>query len=484
MGKALWSGRFEGGMDSSTLAFTSSLDVDSALAFYDAMGSIAHAEMLGARGVIPKGDAEAIVRGLRDIAGRIRGGGFDMDPSLEDVHTNIENSLTEAIGPAGGRLHTGRSRNDQAVTDLRMFLRDACTESADGLRELAESLLRVAEAHADAVMPGFTHMQHAQPITLAQHLLAHVFRLLRDADRFMDARRRMNLCPLGSAAMAGTTYPIDRDMTARLLGFDGPTENSLDSVSSRDFAAEAAFCAAMAMVDASSLCEEIVLWSSQEFGFVELDDRYATGSSIMPQKKNPDVAELARGRAGRAIGDLASVLIMSKGLPLSYNRDLQEDKGAVMDSLSVLSGCLGILAKAVSTARFDRDRMRGATRLGFMNATDLADYLATKGVPFREAHGIAAEAVRMCISRGMCLEDMSAEEMAGLSDRIGGDVFEAISIEACVERRRSAGGTSSQSVKAQADLARERLAALAAETDSQRKAAAALWARLMGEATE
>ncbi|MDR3205834.1 MAG: argininosuccinate lyase, partial [Candidatus Methanoplasma sp.] len=375
MGKALWSGRFEEGMDESTLRFTSSLDADSALAFYDAMGSLAHVLMLGKCGIISAKDADAIVGGLRSIVNTMANNEFIVDESLEDIHTNIEDRLTALIGPTGGRLHTGRSRNDQVATDFRMYLRDASLEAVDDINGLIDSLIKVAEVHGNTILPGFTHMQHAQPVTLAQHMLAHAFRLSRDADRFLDAYERMDKCPLGSAALAGTTYPIDREMTAKALGFRSPTENSMDSVGSRDFATEMAFCAAMTATDMSSLCEELVLWSSQEFGFVEMADAHTTGSSIMPQKKNPDIAELIRGKTGAVAGSLVAMLMMTKGLPLSYNRDLQEDKAPVMESLAAVSDCASILAKAVSAAEFKTERMLEATEKGFINATDLADYL-------------------------------------------------------------------------------------------------------------
>lgn len=451
--KALWSGRFEKGMEESTLRFTSSLDVDSALAFYDVMGSLAHVKMLKKCGIIPAKDADKIVDGLKKIAASLEAGTLELDDNLEDIHTNIEVKLTAMIGPAGGKLHTGRSRNDQVATDFRMYLRDAALEAADAIDDLITALLKVAESHGGTIMPGFTHMQHAQPITLAQHFLAHVFRLSRDADRFMDAVQRMNKCPLGAAALAGTTYPIDRKMTADLLGFKEPTENSMDTVSSRDNVSELAFCAAMVAVDMSSICEELVIWSSPEFGFIEMDDKYTTGSSIMPQKKNPDIAELIRGRTGSVIGSLVTMLAISKGLPLSYNRDLQEDKKAVMDAIQCVTDSATMLAKVIHTTGYKTERMLQATVSGFINATDLADYLVTKGVPFREAHGIVGEAVRYCISNGKKLEELSEKEFAKFSKDIGKDVYEILKVESCVERRNSYGGTSSASVDEQISIA-------------------------------
>jgi argininosuccinate lyase len=457
--KALWSGRFEGDMDDSTLRFTSSLDVDSALAFYDIMGSLAHVRMLKKCGIIPAEDADLIIDGLKKIEKTLEDGELELDENLEDIHTNIEFKLTSMIGPAGGKLHTGRSRNDQVATDFRMYLRDAAMEAVDKVDDLIMALLRVAEDNAETIMPGFTHMQHAQPITLAQHFLAHAFRLGRDADRFVDAVDRMNKCPLGSAALAGTTYPIDRKMTADALGFKEPTENSIDSVASRDNVSELAFCAAMTAVDMSSICEELVLWSSQEFGFIEMDDKYTTGSSIMPQKKNPDIAELIRGRTGSIIGGLVAMLTMSKGLPLSYNRDLQEDKGAVMDALDSVTFSAEMLAKVILTTDYHKDRMLEVTQKGFINATDLADYLVTKGVPFREAHGIVGESVRYCIENGKGLEDLSQDEFRQFSPKIEDDVYEFLPVKACVERRNSYGGTSSASVDTQLSLAIKQLMA-------------------------
>ena len=447
--QALWSGRFEGGMDESTLRFTSSLDVDSALAFYDVMGSLAHVRMLKEKKIIPAKDADDIIRGLRDIVSLMENGEFEVDDSLEDIHTNIEFKLTSMIGPVGGKLHTGRSRNDQVATDLRMYLRDVILEAVTDIDTLIMSLLKVAEDHGDTIMPGFTHMQHAQPVTLAQHMLAHAFRLSRDADRFMDSFDRMDRCPLGSAALAGTTYPIDRRMTAEALGFKAPTQNSMDSVSSRDNVSETIFCASMTSVDLSSMCEELIIWSSQEFNFIEMDDAYTTGSSIMPQKKNPDIAELIRGRTGAVIGDLISIMTMMKGLPLSYNRDIQEDKGPVMDSMRIVSDCSNMLSKVISTMKVNKEVMLSAVEKGFINATDLADYLVTKNVPFRDAHGIVGEAVRYCIENNKKLEDLSIEEFKKFSTAIDKDVYDILPVRACVERRISYGGTSSGSTDMQ-----------------------------------
>lgn len=451
--QALWSGRFEDKMDDSTLSFTSSLDVDVMLSFYDVMGSLAHVRMLKKCEIIPSDDADRIIEGLKTIAAEMENGEFKMDESLEDIHTNVEFRLIDLIGPAGGKLHTGRSRNDQVATDFRMYLRDMTLETVKNIDLLIDSLITIAKDNGETVMPGFTHMQHAQPVTLAQHMLAHAFKLSRDAQRFLDAFERLNLCPLGSAALAGTTYPIDREMTARSLGFKGPTFNSMDSVSDRDFVTELAFCASLTSIHLSSMSEELVLWSSQEFGFIEMADKYTTGSSIMPQKKNPDIAELIRGKSGAINGSLVTMLMMIKGLPLSYNRDLQEDKKPVMESLDSLNSCLTMMSKVISTMKVRSDVMLSKVTSGFINATDLADYLVTKGVPFREAHGIVGASVRYCIDNGKKLDDLSVEEFNKFSPLISDDVYQFIDVRNCVERRSSFGGTSSASTDYQLMIA-------------------------------
>ncbi|MCL1984164.1 MAG: argininosuccinate lyase [Methanomassiliicoccaceae archaeon] len=447
--KALWSGRFDGDMDDSVLEFTSSLNIDRKLVFYDIMGSLAHVIMLRDRKILEEEDSEEIIKGLRTLLSELHDNELVIDSDLEDIHTNIEVSLTELIGPAGGKLHTGRSRNDQVATDLRMYVRDAVLEVVNSVNLLIKVLVDIAQNTQRMIMPGFTHMQHAQPVSVAQHMMAHSFRLSRDADRFMDAFERINVCPLGSAALAGTTYPIDRKLTSDLLGFRRPTENSADSVSDRDFVIEAAFCSSLLAVHLSSMAEELVLWSSQEFGFIEMDDLCTTGSSIMPQKKNPDVAELIRGRSGGVIGDLVSLLTMMKGLPLTYNRDMQLDKEPVMRSLDTVLQCTNMMSKIVAAMRFNEDTMLNSASKGYINATDLADYLVAKGLPFREAHGVVASAVRYCILEDRGLEELTLSEMKGFSDMIEKDVFGILPIEECVERRNSFGGTSSQSVDVQ-----------------------------------
>ena len=451
--QALWSGRFDGEMDDSTLQFTSSLDVDKKLSFYDVMGSLAHVKMLKERSIIPADDADSIIGGLRTIASEMKNGVFTIDYSLEDIHTNVEFRLTDIIGPAGGKLHTGRSRNDQVATDFKMYLRDAVLTTVGNLNTLIDSLLTIAKDNGSTIMPGFTHMQHAQPVTLAEYALAYLFKLSRDAQRFMDSFERMNYCPLGSAALAGTTYIIDRDMTAKALGFRGPTYNSMDSVSDRDFVTELAFCASLTSIHLSSMAEELVFWSTAEFRFVELDDRYTTGSSIMPQKKNPDIAELIRGKCGAVNGSLFTMLMLTKGLPLSYNRDLQEDKKPVMDALDTLNACVVMMNKMISTMKVNKDSMLKNVKSGFINATDLADYLVTKDIPFREAHGIVGSCVRYCIENKKNLDDLTLEEFRSFSPVIKDDVYDFIDIRNCVERRSSFGGTSSASTDQQIYIA-------------------------------
>ncbi len=421
--------------------------------------------MLAKQGILPKSDVHSMVNGLHDLLEELETGDFRFSEKLEDVHTNVEFRLTERIGETGARLHTARSRNDQVATDFRMFLRDYTLETCSLIANLQKVLITKAEEHVDTVMPGFTHMQHAQPVTLAHHLLAHVARLQRDLERCLDSYPRLNVCPLGSAALAGTTFPIDRNYVARSLGFKAPCENSMDGVSDRDFAAEYGFVAALCMMHLSSLCEEIVLWSSPEFGFVEVSDAFATGSSIMPQKKNPDVAELVRGRSSVALGELTSLLTMMKALPLTYNRDLQEDKARVFAIADTLTSCLSIAASMVATLKYDRDRMLTACSKGHLNATELADYLVVKGIPFRHAHEITGKAVRHAIEKDFGLQDLTLKELRGFSNVIQKDVFKALSVQSCVERRTSYGGTAPSVVREQ--LRRARSASLAGERKAE-----------------
>jgi len=447
--KVLWSGRFKKGVSESTLAFTSSLSVDSRLAFHDIMGSLAHVSMLGNQRIISREDEKAIAEGLRSILSDLDDRGLEFPGDVEDVHSAMEVELTQRIGDAGGKLHTARSRNDQVATDLRLFARDRVLDSIENLIHLQEVLIDLAEEHLGTIMPGFTHMQHAQPVTLGHHMMAHCTRLRRDAERFIELFDRVNVCPLGSAALAGTTYPIDREQTAMMLAFDAPTKNAMDSVSDRDLVAEYCFCASLCMMHLSSMSEELIMWSSPEFSFLEVDDEFSTGSSIMPQKKNPDVAELIRGRSAGVLGDLNSILVMMKGMPLAYNRDLQEDKEALFRTSDTLNASLEIMAPMLMTLEFDRERMLAAAERGFLNATELADYLVVKGMPFRDAHSVVGGVVRHASEEDKSIEELTLEELRSFSDLIEDDVWEVLPVERAVERRTSLGGTSSSAVELQ-----------------------------------
>ncbi|MDW5562809.1 MAG: argininosuccinate lyase [Methanomassiliicoccus sp.] len=440
--KTLWSGRFSEGAAESTLLFTTSLAVDQRLARYDILGSLAHARMLTRQGIISAQDGEAIQGGLHSIMAQVEEGTLPVQESLEDIHSNIEFLLTDMVGDAGARLHTARSRNDQVVTDLRMFMRDATLDTLEAISALQKALMERASDSLEIILPGFTHIQHAQPVTVGHWLMAHFFRLQRDAERLVDSYKRLNVCPLGSAALAGTTYKIDRLSTASLLGFDAPCPNSIDGVSDRDFVAEYLFAATLTAVHLSSLCEELVYWSSSEFGFLEMADSYSTGSSIMPQKKNPDVAELIRGRTGASVGDLVNILTTMKGLPTAYNRDLQEDKPAVFAAYDRLIPCLRMAAAMVATMRLNEERMLNACKDGYINATDLADYLVMKGLPFRRAHEVVGAIVRYAIDNRKRLEDLNVYELKGFCGIIDRDVFSVLPVDRCVARRTSIGGTS------------------------------------------
>jgi argininosuccinate lyase len=459
--RVLWAGRFQRIPSDEVLAFTSSLAVDRRIAWYDVVGSLAHARMLTTQGIVAPEDGAAIRQGLKSILASLQTGSAEFDPKLEDVHTNIEFMLTRLVGEAGAHLHTARSRNDQVATDFRMFLRDSVLELSSLILDLETVLIDLARQNDDTIMPGFTHMQHAQPVTLAHHLLAHAQRLRRDAARLWDAYQRINWCPLGSAALAGTTFPIDRDMTASALGFYGPCANSMDGVSDRDFCAEFCFTGALAMDHLSSLAEEIVLWSTPEFGFVEVSDAYATGSSIMPQKKNPDVAELIRGRSSLVSGNLSSLLTLLKGLPLAYNRDLQEDKALTIAAADTLGQSLRMMAPLLSTLQFDRERMSHAATMGYLNATELADYLVAKGIPFRTAHEITGRTVRYAIGASKKLEELSLDELRQFSELIDVDALKVLPLRRCVDRRISYGGTAPEAVRlqiknAESDLRKQR----------------------------
>ena len=443
-----WAGRFTEPTDALVERFTESVSFDRRLAKHDIRGSIAHATMLAEVGVLTTEDRDAIVAGLEGILADIEAGAFEWRTALEDVHMNIESVLTERIGDAGKRLHTGRSRNDQVATDVRLYVREALDGIAAAIRSLQAVILDIAEREAETVLPGFTHLQPAQPITFGHHVLAWFEMLERDAERFAECRGRVNRMPLGAAALAGTPYPIDRAMTARLLGFDGICENSLDAVSDRDFAIELTSHCALAMVHLSRMSEELVLWVSAPFGFVELGDAYCTGSSIMPQKKNPDVPELVRGKSARVIGHLNALLVLMKGQPLAYNRDNQEDKEPLFDTVDTVTDCLRVFAGVLGTLECRRERMREAARLGHTTATDLADYLVRKAVPFRDAHEAVGRAVRCAVETGRDLSEMTLDELRGFSPVIESDVFEVLTLEGSVAARNHAGGTAPARVRA------------------------------------
>ncbi|NLN46909.1 MAG: argininosuccinate lyase [Clostridiaceae bacterium] len=457
MADKLWAGRFEKSTDTTVNDFHASLPFDCRMFEQDIRGSIAHARMLASIGVLTPEDARAIEVGLTAIAEDIRDGRLTFDNGAEDIHMFIESELTRRIGDAGKRLHTGRSRNDQVALDLRLYVRDHAAGIRSGMVELCAVLLDRAEEHLDTVMPGYTHLQRAQPITFAHHLMAYVEMVRRDIGRLDDTLRRMDVLPLGSGALAGTPYPLDRRMVARELGFAEITHNSLDGVADRDYAVELASCLALFMVHLSRFSEEIVLWSSQEFRFVELDDAFSTGSSIMPQKKNPDVAELTRGKSGRAIGGLVTLLTMLKGLPLAYNKDLQEDKEAVFDLLDTVSMCLPAFTGMVRTLRVREDKMRAAAMSGFTNATDLADYLVGRGLPFRDAHEVCGRLVRHCELTGQSLEELSLETLREACDLFENDVYNVIQVDACVRRRSLPGGPAPEAVRESIRQAREAL---------------------------
>jgi len=451
-----WSGRFNEPVAELVKKYTASIGFDYRLAAYDIQGSIAHAQMLGAQKIISQDDVKAIEQGLADIAKEIEAGQFEWLLDLEDVHLNIEKRLTDKIGDAGKRLHTGRSRNDQVATDVRLWLRASADQVGDALKKLQLNLLDLAEAHFDTVMPGFTHLQVAQPVTLGHHLMAYVEMLSRDAQRFADCRRRINRLPLGAAALAGTSYPIDRELVAKKLGFDGVCENSLDAVSDRDFAIEFTFAASLVMTHLSRLSEELILWSSPRFAFIDIADRFCTGSSIMPQKKNPDVPELVRGKTGRVYGHLTALLTLMKGQPLAYNKDNQEDKEPLFDTVDTLLVTLEIYADMMRGITVNKDSMRQAASEGFATATDLADYLVKKGMPFRDAHEVVALAVRYAVDKKVDLSDLPLATLQQFSSSISDDVYAVLTLEGSLNSRNHIGGTAP--VQVQAAIARMRTA--------------------------
>ena len=457
----MWAGRFAKEADSRVNDFNSSIRFDSRMYEQELMGSMAHARMLAANGIIPEGDAEAICDGLEGIHADLKSGKLLFDPDAEDIHMFIEQELTARIGDAGKRLHTARSRNDQVALDLRMYLREE-TKSVSGLLlDLIRELAGKADEHLETVMPGYTHLQRAQPITLAHHLMAYANMFCRDVERLSDAAARMNFCPLGSGALAGTTYPIDRQMTAKALGFTAPAANSLDGVSDRDFCIELCSAFSTIMMHLSRFSEEIIAWCSWEFKFIELDDAFATGSSIMPQKKNPDVTELIRGKTGRVYGDLMTLLTMMKGLPLAYNKDMQEDKEAIFDAVDTVKLSLSTFTPMLRTMTVLKENMRAAAAKGFINATDCADYLTKKGVPFRDAYKTTGTLVALCIEKGLTLETLPLADYQAANGLFSEDIYEAIDLMACVNGRTSEGGPAPRAVRKQIELVREFLAAAA-----------------------
>ena len=445
----MWAGRTDGALSKEADDFNSSVHFDSRMYRQDIRGSMEHAAMLSACGIIAAKESEEIIDGLQGILDDLESGKLGIDPDAEDIHMMIEAELTARIGDVGKKLHTARSRNDQVALDIRLYLREEINTLRKLTRDLIGALCEQAEKNQDAIMPGYTHLQRAQPITFAQHLLAYAMMLRRDDGRLQDAAKRMNLSPLGACALAGTTYPIDRERVALGLGFDGATENSLDSVSDRDFCVELLSALSLIMMHLSRLSEEIILWSSWEFRFVELDDAYTTGSSIMPQKKNSDMAELIRGKTGRVYGDLIGTLTVLKGLPLAYNKDMQEDKESIFDAVDTVKKCLGVAAPMIRTMKAKPENMYAAAQKGFLNATDLADYLVKHGLPFRTAYKMVGQLVASCIASGKTLETLTMEEYKAVSDLFEEDLYEEISLVTCVKKRISQGGTGPESVAAQ-----------------------------------
>ncbi len=458
MAKKLWAGRFARDTHAAVEAFTESISFDRALYRYDIQGSIAHAKMLGKQGIIPKRDADAIVSGLKDIAREIEAGTFTFREDLEDIHMNIESALIERVGDVGKRLHTARSRNDQVALDLRLYLRDEIERITSLIRNLQRRLVSAAKKHLTVIMPGYTHLQRAQPVLLSHHLLAYAEMLERDVRRMRSVSASVNQLPLGSCALAGTSLPIDREYVARLLRFDRVSRNSMDATSDRDFAIEFLSASALLIMHLSRLAEELILWSTEEFAFIELPEAYTTGSSIMPQKKNPDVAELIRGKTGRVYGHVMSLLTVMKGLPLTYNRDLQEDKPPVFDTVDTIAACLAVLIDMFPGIVFRAERMRSTARDGYATATDVAEYLVRKGVPFREAHEITGKIVLFCHTRNKRLDELLLSELQSFSPQIAPDIFTVIEPEESVRHKKSLGGTSPTEVKKQIERFEKKLA--------------------------
>ena len=443
----LWGGRFTKETDQLVYNFNASISFDQKFYKQDITGSKAHVKMLAAQGILTEAERDQILEGLDGILRDVENGTLKITDKYEDIHSFVEANLIDRIGDAGKKLHTGRSRNDQVALDMKLYTRDEIGEIDKLLKKLLETLLSIMEENIETYMPGFTHLQKAQPITLAHHFGAYFEMFKRDRQRLADIYKRMNLCPLGSGALAGTTYPLDREMTAQLLGFDGPTLNSMDSVSDRDYLIELLSAMSTIMMHLSRFCEEIILWNSNEYRFVEIDDAYSTGSSIMPQKKNPDIAELVRGKTGRVYGALTSMLTTMKGIPLAYNKDMQEDKELTFDAIDTVKGCIALFSGMVSTMSFRKDVMEKSAKNGFTNATDAADYLVNHGVPFRYAHGIVGRLVLLCIDRGIALDDLTLEEYKEISPVFEEDIYEAISLKTCVEKRLTIGAPGAEAMK-------------------------------------
>ena len=443
----LWGGRFTKETDKLVYNFNASIGFDQKFFHQDVQGSKAHVTMLAKQGILTEDEKNQIIAELDSIVADVDAGKLEITSEYEDIHSFVEANLIDRIGDAGKKLHTGRSRNDQVALDMKLYTRDEIGEIDKLLKKLLETLLGIMEENIETYMPGFTHLQKAQPITLAHHFGAYFEMFKRDRQRLADIYKRMNLCPLGSGALAGTTYPLDREMTAQLLGFDGPTLNSMDSVSDRDYLIELLSAMSTIMMHLSRFCEEIILWNSNEYRFVEIDDAYSTGSSIMPQKKNPDIAELVRGKTGRVYGALTSMLTTMKGIPLAYNKDMQEDKELTFDAIDTVKGCIALFTGMVSTMSFRKDVMEKSAKNGFTNATDAADYLVNHGVPFRDAHGIVGRLVLLCIDRGIALDDLTLEEYKEISPVFEEDIYEAISLKTCVEKRLTIGAPGAEAMK-------------------------------------
>lgn len=453
----LWEGMSGGKLDKTADDFNSSIAFDSRMYAQDIKGSMAHAAMLAKCGIISMQESQSLIDGLEGILKDIQNGTLEIDFAAEDIHTFVEQTLTQRIGDTGKKLHTARSRNDQVALDLRLYLRTASDEISQKLKKLIGVITDTAACYKSAIMPGYTHLQRAQPVTFGHHLMAYAMMLLRDTERLSDCRRRINISPIGSCALAGTTYDTDREFEAEMLGFDGISLNSMDGVSDRDFCVELMSCISIIMMHLSRFSEEIVLWSSWEFRFIKLSDSFSTGSSIMPQKKNPDMAELVRGKTGRVYGDLLALLTTLKGLPLAYNKDMQEDKESVFDACDTVKMCLDVFAGMISTMQVRTDNMKQAAQAGFINATDLADYLVNKGIPFRTAYKISGQIVSECINRGYVLETLPIEVYRQFNPLFDNDIYDAVNIEACAQRRTSKGGTAVSSVEEQIEYVRARL---------------------------